>query len=43
MGCVGEDGLMSEYARNRFPYSVECKNCERLDIWSAIYVVVVAC
>ena len=26
---------MSKAARNKFPYSVECKNQERLNVWSA--------
>ena len=35
MGASGEDLIMSKAARNKFPYSVECKNQERLNIWSA--------
>jgi len=32
----GEDILFSELARNTFPFSVECKNQERVNIWAAI-------
>ena len=35
MGAGGEDLIMSKAARNKFPYSIECKNQERLNIWSA--------
>ena len=35
MGAGGEDLIMSKAARTKFPYSVECKNQERLNIWSA--------
>ena len=35
MGASGEDLIMSKAARNKFPYSVECKNQERMNIWSA--------
>ena len=35
MGAGGEDLIMSKAARNKFPYSVECKNQERMNIWSA--------
>ena len=36
MGAGGEDILLSHHARSHFPYSVECKNVERLNIWDAI-------
>lgn len=36
MGAPGEDILLSRAARDIFPYSVECKNVERLNIWEAI-------
>lgn len=36
MGCNGEDVLMSPLAREKVPFSIECKNTERLSIWSAI-------
>ena len=35
MGARGEDLIMSKAARNKFPYSVECKNQERMNIWAA--------
>jgi len=35
MGAGGEDLIMSKAARSKFPYSVECKNQERLNIWTA--------
>ena len=35
MGAGGEDLIMSRAARNKFPYSVECKNQESLNIWKA--------
>ena len=35
MGAGGEDILMSKAARDRFPFSVECKNSERLNLWAA--------
>lgn len=36
MGCSGEDILMSPLAEQVFPYSVEAKNQERLNIWAAV-------
>jgi len=36
MGAPGEDILLSPRARTVFPYSVEAKNQERLNIWSAL-------
>ena len=35
MGAGGEDLIMSKAARHKFPFSVECRNQERLNIWSA--------
>ena len=35
MGAGGEDLIMSRAARKSFPYSVECKNQEKLNIWNA--------
>ena len=35
MGAGGEDLIMARAARKKFPYSIECKNQERLNIWSA--------
>lgn len=36
MGTNGEDIVMSPLAESMFPYSIECKNVERLNIWKAI-------
>ena len=35
MGAGGEDIMLSAKARNMFPYSVECKNQESLNVWKA--------
>ena len=35
MGAGGEDLIMSRAARASFPYSIECKNQEKINIWSA--------
>lgn len=35
MGAGGEDLQLSPAARLHFPYSVEAKNCERLNVWGA--------
>ena len=35
MGSNGEDIILSPYARSKFPYSVECKNQEKLNLWKA--------
>ena len=35
MGAGGEDLIMSNAARHKFPFSIECKNQERMNIWSA--------
>ena len=35
MGAGGEDLIMSRAARKAFPYSIECKNQEAINIWSA--------
>lgn len=35
MGQSGEDILLSHDARMKFPFSIECKNQERLNLWSA--------
>ena len=32
----GEDVWLSKYARDKFPFSIEAKNSERLNIWKAI-------
>lgn len=36
MGAPGEDILFSPAARRQFPFSVECKNVEKLSIWACI-------
>ena len=36
MGDSGEDILLSTAARRLFPFSVECKNQEKLNIWSSL-------
>ncbi|SVB16739.1 uncharacterized protein METZ01_LOCUS169593 [marine metagenome] len=35
MGAGGEDLIMARAARQKFPYSIECKNQEKLNIWDA--------
>lgn len=35
MGAAGEDVQLSPAARACFPFSLECKNVERLNVWSA--------
>lgn len=34
MGGSGEDLIMARAAREKFPYSVECKNKEKMSFWS---------
>jgi len=36
MGVSGEDIQLSPAARKVYPYSIECKNVEKLNIWEAI-------
>ena len=36
MGDSGEDILLSPAARKLFPFAVECKNQERLNIWDSL-------
>lgn len=36
MGANGEDVMLSALAKRVFPYSIECKNQERLNIWAAL-------
>ena len=36
MGKAGMDIELSEAARKKFPFAVEAKNTEKLNIWSAI-------
>ena len=35
MGAGGEDLIMARAARLNFPYSIECKNVEKLNVWEA--------
>ena len=36
MGSQGEDIILGKQSRQIFPYSVECKNQEKLNIWSSL-------
>ena len=36
MGMSGEDIVLSPAARKLIPYSIECKNQEKLNIWSSL-------
>ena len=35
MGAGGEDLIMARAAREKFPYSVECKNQEKINVWES--------
>tara|TARA_Y100000361_G_C11096070_1_gene309132 strand:+ start:607 stop:975 length:369 start_codon:yes stop_codon:yes gene_type:complete len=35
MGAGGEDLIMARAAREKFPYSIECKNQEAINIWKS--------
>ena len=35
MGSQGEDIILGKQSRQIFPYSVECKNQEKVNVWSA--------
>ena len=35
MGAGGEDVVMARAAREKFPFSVECKNVQKLNVWDA--------
>ena len=35
MGAGGEDLIMARSAREKFPYSVECKNQEKINLWES--------
>ena len=37
MGSQGEDIIMGKQSRNKFPYSIECKNQEAVNLWKAGY------
>jgi len=36
MGCSGVDILLSPAAKKLIPYSIECKNQEKLNIWESL-------
>jgi hypothetical protein len=36
MGMTGEDIVLSPLAQKTIPYSFECKNKERLDLWKSL-------
>jgi len=35
MGAQGEDVMLARAAREKFPFSIECKNVEKLNVWDA--------
>ena len=35
MGSQGEDIIIGKQSRNKFPYSIECKNQEAVNVWKA--------
>jgi len=35
MGSQGEDIILGKLSRNQFPYSIECKNQEAVNVWKA--------
>jgi len=35
MGASGEDLIMAQMARQKFPFSIECKNQESLNVWKS--------
>ena len=35
MGAGGEDLIMARAARKKFPYSIECKNQEAINVWKS--------
>ena len=35
MGTGGEDLIMARAAREKFPYSIECKNQEKVNLWES--------
>ena len=35
MGSQGEDIIMGKQSREKFPYSIECKNQETLNVWKS--------
>jgi len=37
MGAGGEDLILSSVARRKFPFSIECKNQERVNVWQSYH------
>ena len=37
MGAGGEDLIIARAARKKFPYSIECKNQEKINIWKSYF------
>ena len=37
MCAGGEDLIMARAARKKFPYSIECKNQEKINIWKSYF------
>tara|TARA_Y100000114_G_C11694550_1_gene295302 strand:+ start:92 stop:439 length:348 start_codon:yes stop_codon:yes gene_type:complete len=37
MGAGGEDLIMARSARKKFPYSIECKNQEKVNVWKSYF------
>ena len=35
MGSQGEDIILGKQSREKFPYSIECKNQEAVNVWKA--------
>ena len=35
MGSQGEDIILGKQSRQIFPYSIECKNQEKVNVWAA--------
>ena len=35
LGAGGEDLIMARAARQKFPYSIKCKNQEKINIWES--------
>jgi hypothetical protein len=35
-GVTGPDVLLSEHAASKLPFAIECKNQEKLNIWTAL-------
>ena len=36
MGSQGEDIILGKQSRQIFPYSVECKNQEKVNVWEVV-------